>query len=75
MEFFFKRIFKKTLDVGYLKKLLIMLQKNNFHDFLIPVFSCQLAQDCELHKKLTGEKYLEIKLDGVRALHIYPSRY
>ena len=46
-------------------------KKNNFQNYIIPVFSCQLAQDCELHKKkLHGRKSLEIKLDGVRAISV-----
>ena len=49
--------------------------KNNFENYQIPVFACQLAQDVENHKKkLIGKKILEIKLDGVRAISIlYPS--
>ena len=49
--------------------------KNGYQKYLIPVFSCQLAQDVENHKKkLIGKKILENKLDGVRAISIlYPS--
>ncbi len=76
-NFFFKRILQKDIRCGLSEKTINnVAKKNNFHDFVIPVFSCQLAQDCELHKKkLTGKKYLEIKLDGVRAITvIYPSQ-
>ena len=46
-------------------------KKNNFPEFSIPVFSCQLAQDSEHHKKkLNGEKIIEVKLDGVRVISI-----
>ena len=39
------------------------------------IFACQLAQDSDSHqKKLTGRKYLEVKLDGVRVISIlYPN--
>lgn len=37
--------------------------------YLIPVFSCQLAKSSDEHQsKLTGYKYLDVKLDGVRLL-------
>ena len=74
---FLGEFFRKILDVGLSEKTINnVAKKNNYYDFLIPVFSCQLAQDCELHKKkLTGKKFLEIKLDGVRAVTIiYPSQ-
>ena len=76
-NFFFKRILQKDIRCGLSEKTINnVAKKNNYTNFLIPVFSCQLAQDCELHKKkLTGKKYLEIKLDGVRAITIiYPSQ-
>ena len=39
--------------------------------YVVPVFSCQLAKDANEHaKKLTGEKFLDIKLDGVRLLTV-----
>ena len=77
MEFLFKRILQKDIRCGLSEKTINnVAKKNNYYNFLIPVFSCQLAQDCELHKKkLTGKKFLEIKLDGVRAITIvYPSQ-
>ena len=76
-NFFFRRILQKDIRCGLSEKTINnVAKKNNFQNFLIPVFSCQLAQDCELHrKKLKGKKYLEVKLDGVRAVTIiYPSR-
>lgn len=40
-------------------------------DFKIPVFECQLATDSKKHpKKLTGDQFLQRKLDGVRAITI-----
>jgi DNA ligase 1 len=40
-------------------------------DYIIPVFSCQLAQNGLDHpNKISGEKFLDIKLDGVRLLTV-----
>ncbi len=40
-------------------------------DYIIPVFSCQLAKNGEDHpKKIAGKKFLDPKLDGVRILTI-----
>ena len=51
-NFFFKRILQKDIRCGLSEKTINnVAKKNNYNDFLIPVFSCQLAQDCELHKK------------------------
>ncbi len=75
-NFFYKRILQKDMRCGLSERTINnVASKNNFLKYTIPVFSCQLAQDCELHKKkLSGEKNLEIKLDGVRAITIlYPS--
>lgn len=75
-NFFYKRILQKDMRCGLSEKTINnVAKKNNFLKYLIPVFSCQLAQDCELHKKkLVGKKFVEIKLDGVRAITIlYPS--
>ena len=51
-----------------------MLLLNKFKQYMIPVFTCQLAQDSAKHdKKLTGKKMLEVKLDGARVVSIvYP---
>jgi DNA ligase-1 len=67
-NFFFRRILQKDIRCGLSEKTINnVAKKNNFQNFLIPVFSCQLAQDCELHrKKLKGKKYLEVKRQGTR---------
>ena len=73
---FYKQILQKDMRCGLSEKTINnVASKNNFLKYTIPVFSCQLAQDCELHKKkLQEKKNLEIKLDGVRAITIlYPS--
>ena len=75
-NFFFKRILQKDMRCGLSERTINNVAKrNSFNEYIIPVFACQLAQDSELHqKKLTGEKYLEVKLDGVRVITIlYPS--
>ncbi len=75
-NFFFKRILQKDMRCGVSEKTINnVAKKNNFPQYIIPVFSCQLAQDSDSHqKKLTGRKYLEVKLDGVRVISIlYPN--
>ena len=74
-NFFFKRILQKDMRCGLSEKTINnVAKKNDFQKYLIPVFQCQLAQDAESHKKkIVGEKIIEVKLDGVRAiLIIYP---
>ena len=75
-NYFFRRILIKDMRCGLSEKTINnVAKKHNFPNFIVPVFSCQLSQDCELHKKkLTGKKILQAKLDGVRALSIlYPN--
>lgn len=75
-NFFYRRILLKDMRCGVSEKTINnVANKNNFENYQIPVFACQLAQDVENHKKkLIGKKTLEIKLDGVRAISIlYPS--
>ena len=74
-NFFYKRILQKDMRCGLSEKTINNVAKNDFVEYLIPVFACQLAQDSELHqKKLTGEKVLEVKLDGVRVITVlYPN--
>ena len=48
-----------------------VLKKNNMEQFMIPVFSCQLAADTKGGEiGLTGVKQIESKLDGVRVLTV-----
>jgi DNA ligase-1 len=51
------------------------VEKSNAKDYVIPVFSCQLAHDSANHEsKVSGQKYIEVKLDGVRVIAIvYPA--
>ena len=75
-EWNFTEEFFKDMRCGVSEKTINnVANKNGYQKYLIPVFSCQLAQDVENHKKkLIGKKILENKLDGVRAISIlYPS--
>ncbi len=75
-NFFYRRILIKDMRCGLSEKTINNVAKaNKYNNYLIPVFACQLSQDCELHKKkLIGEKILQIKLDGVRAITVlYPN--
>ena len=51
------------------------VNKHAAEQFHVPVFECQLAHDGAKHEgKVTGEKLIEVKLDGVRVITIvYPS--
>ena len=75
-NYFYRRILQKDMRCGVSEKTINNVAKNNnFIDYTIPVFACQLAQDSDSHKKkLTGKKFLEVKLDGVRVISIlYPN--
>lgn len=62
----YRRILIKDLRCGVSIKTVNTVIPN-----FIPVFSCQLAHDSENHsKKMTGEKIIECKLDGVRVISI-----
>ena len=64
-----RRVIIKDLRCGISEKTLNKVLKNS--EWVIPVFSCQLAQDStDQPKKLTGIKRLEPKLDGVRVLAV-----
>ncbi len=75
-NYFFKRILQKDMRCGVSEKTINnVAKKNNFSQYTIPVFACQLAQDSDSHqKKLIGYKFIEVKLDGVRVIAIlYPN--
>ena len=71
-NYFYRRILQKDMRCGLSERTVNNVAKKNNYQHIIPVFSCQLAQDCELHKKLNGKKSLEVKLDGeeLRIWHI-----
>jgi DNA ligase-1 len=64
-----RRVLIKDLRCGISEKTLNKVLRNT--DWVIPTFTCQLAQDSNDHPaKLKGRKRLEIKLDGVRVIAI-----
>lgn len=76
---FYRRILLKDLKIGVesstINKVLnkVIAAKPEANEYIIPIFSCQLAHDGadEKHaKKISGEKLLDIKLDGVRLLTV-----
>lgn len=70
----YRRILIKDLRCGVSEKTINKVVEKKYADFVIPVFSCQLAHDSANHEaKVTGKKYIEVKLDGVRVITIvYP---
>ena len=51
-NFFYRRILQKDMRCGLSERTVNnVAKKNQYQEYIIPVFSCQLAQDCELHKK------------------------
>jgi DNA ligase 1 len=70
----YRRILLKDLKCGItestINKILGEIGGTALH-YQIPVFSCQLAKNGEDHpRKMSGYKYLDVKLDGVRILTI-----
>ena len=74
-NYWYRRILIKDLRCGVSEKTLNKVVEKNYANYAIPVFSCQLAHDSANHEtKLTGEKLIEVKLDGVRVIAIvYPT--
>ena len=72
----YRRILIKDLRCGISDKSINkMVDKAGKPEYEVPVFTCQLAHDGANHEsKITGQKQIEVKLDGVRVLTIvYPS--
>ena len=72
----YRRILIKDLRCGVSEKTINkVVEKANVKDYVIPVFSCQLAHDSANHEsKVAGKKFIEVKLDGVRVIAIvYPT--
>lgn len=65
---FCRPILLKDVRAGISEKTVNKVCKKT--EYEIPVFSCQLATDSTGNSKMTGEKRLEMKLDGVRALFV-----
>jgi DNA ligase 1 len=71
----YRRILIKDLRCGVSEKTINSTVEKINGNFVIPVFSCQLAHDGANHEsKVAGRKMVEVKLDGVRVITIvYPS--
>jgi DNA ligase 1 len=71
----YRRILIKDLRCGTSEKTINKVVEKDYENYIIPVFSCQLAHDSANHEsKVAGEKLIEVKLDGVRVITIvYPS--
>jgi len=72
----YRRILIKDLRCGVTEKTINkVVEKHNAKDYAIPVFTCQLAHDSANHEtKVTGQRLIEVKLDGVRVIAIvYPN--
>jgi len=67
-NYFYRRILLKDLKCGVSETTINKVLERNGDSakpYLIPVFSCQLAKNGDDHpKKMTGNKLLDIKLDG-----------
>lgn len=70
----YRRILIKDLRCGTSEKTINKVVEKKHAQYVIPVFSCQLAHDSANHEtKVAGKKLIEVKLDGVRVLTIvYP---
>ena len=67
---FYRRILIKDLRCGVSEKTVNKVAEQ-FPQYTVPVFTCQLAHDSANHeKKMTGKKQIEVKLDGVRVITI-----
>ena len=70
----YRRILIKDLRCGTSEKTINKVVEKKFPQYAIPIFSCQLAHDSANHEtKVTGRKFIEVKLDGVRVITVvYP---
>jgi DNA ligase 1 len=71
----YRLILIKDLRCGVSEKTINKMVEKTNAQYVIPVFSCQLAHDSANHEsKVQGSRLLEVKLDGVRVITIvYPS--
>jgi DNA ligase-1 len=70
----YRRILIKDMRAGFSENTVNKVVEKKFPQYVIPVFSCQLAHDSANHEeKVVGKKIIEVKLDGVRVITIvYP---
>lgn len=74
-NYFYRRIllkdFKAGVDHSTINRVLEKINTPEARQYLVPVFSCQLAKSGDDHpKKMVGIKYLDTKLNGVRLLTV-----
>jgi DNA ligase-1 len=71
----YRRILIKDMRAGFSENTVNKVVEKKWPNYAIPVFSCQLAHDSANHEsKVSGQKIIEVKLDGVRVITIvYPS--
>jgi DNA ligase-1 len=71
----YRRILIKDMRCGTSDTTINKMAGKVNSDYLVPVFTCQLAHDGANHEgKVSGEKLVEVKLDGVRVITVvYPS--
>ena len=70
----YRRILIKDLRCGTSEKTINKVVEKKYASYAIPIFGCQLAHDSANHEsKVSGKKYIEVKLDGVRVLTIVRS--
>ena len=74
-NYWYRRILIKDLRCGVSEKTLNKVVEKTNANYAVPVFSCQLDHDSANHEsKVSGEKLIEVKLDGVRVIAIvYPT--
>jgi DNA ligase-1 len=70
----YRRILIKDMRAGFSENTVNKVVEKKWSQYVIPVFSCQLAHDSANHEsKVTGKKLIEVKLDGVRVITVvYP---
>lgn len=70
----YRRILIKDLRCGVSDKTVNKVVEKQWPEYAVPIFGCQLAHDSTNHEnKVSGQKLIEVKLDGVRVLTIvYP---
>jgi DNA ligase-1 len=67
----YRRILIKDLRCGVSEKTINKVVEKKYAGYAIPVFGCQLAHDSTNHEsKVTGKRFIEVKLDGVRVITI-----
>ena len=67
----YRRILIKDLRCGTSEKTINKIVEKKYDSYSIPIFGCQLAHDSANHEsKVTGQRLIEVKLDGVRIITI-----